>query len=92
MFCISKEIIHLLRTTGIFKVQSQHLMVETLLEHEFMTQQREFLPRKFFWLQNYSKCWFNALRLFIPVAPHISIDQTATSKGSQVLGSSSMVN
>lgn len=91
MFCLLKAIIHLLRT-GIFKDQSQHLVVETLLEHEVMIQQGELLPRKVFWLQNCLKCQFNALRLFIPVAQHISIDQTATSKGSQVLGSSSMVN
>lgn len=85
-------IIHLLTTTGTFKDQSKHLVVETLLEHEVMIQQGELLPRKVFRLQNYLKCRFNALRLFIPVAQHISVDQTATSKGSQVLGSSSMVN
>lgn len=46
IFCLLKAIIHLLRTTGIFKDQSQHLVVEILQEHGVMIQQEELLPRK----------------------------------------------
>lgn len=56
MFCPLKVMIHLLRTTGIFEDQNQHLVVDALLEHGIMIQQGELLPRKVFWLQNYLKC------------------------------------
>lgn len=65
----------LLRTTGNFKDQCQHLVVEVLLKQPgVMSQHGEVLPRKVLQPQNYLKCRLNAMRLFIPVAHYVSID------------------